>query len=694
MINDGKYEKFAGKTEDWLSVNDLRKRGIINAEASEIRSALRQYQNDMPDYIKLKRSRNFSGLCLFNDSQIIERFCNLAGFNTTQSNKSSAWLSAKDLENTYICASAKVIGDYVYILQSDMPKYIQARIRNIDGQDHRDLCLFGNPLVIRAFCVKAGLLQPNDIGPQQDEWLPIGELCAHLQCKATEILSVATKYPNDIKFQNMLCVRNDPKVIEELRRKVGSELTQSHKKEGAESTRARKVEDWVSVSALIKQKLVHGTMQKITDAIKEYQRTNPEDVQEKMRGKGVSYCLRNDSVVINQFNKFYKESKQNVKAEWLGVSLLLGQKFVSGGYRKIESALKNWQENNPDDVLTKMRGEGTTYCLRNDSVVIDRFKESLKQKEWVSATVLVRQKLVSGTLQKIVGALEKYRLTNPDDVREKMFKGQTILCLRNTPDVIKRFKESLGVKRAESSVDLSGQWLSAKDLEYQYVDAGYTAIYDKLCALQSCMPDLIQRRDTNQGQKLCLKSTAIQTFCQHAKFNQITAKTSLWLSATDLITEKYVPWRYKEVKNILRLNKPYKREYVQTKINSKGQMVICLLNDANAITWFRKKLGLSPMSFSDEASRWILIDQLPEKYIAATKEKIKQMLEEVSDIMRDDIWFVPHKDKQKEELYLRVDALADFCQKTGLKTVADIEKSTAAVVAQINLAHVNSRQKS
>lgn len=623
-----------------------------------------------------------------------------------QNEEHSKWLCPSELENTHICAGANVIRDLLYQFQSDMPKYIQAR--NIGGR--RDLCLLGNPLVIRSFCTIANLSQPN-------EWLTIGELCEkYLHCDPQSVLKIVqeqqTIMPNDIKPQMVLCVRDDARVVDEIRKKIGLapiapatmpavSTPQVAAPIPQNTVHEKTAANWISVSGMMKNKVVHGVAQKISAALKEYQKISPDDILEKtFRGSVILY-LRNEPSVIQRFNEMLdskkptksKETKIN-KDDWLSISLLLKQKIITGTYSKAAKALKDWGVGCPNDVLKKMRGCDFSYYLRNDSDVIQRFSKAFnpKEKDWISCSAMVRQKLVSGSIQKIGNALKEYQKTNPDDVQEMMVKGTTGLHLRNKPAVIQRFVNFLNPKQPEKSTDdVSNQWLSASDLEYRYIDAGFTSITDKLYQLQPTMSDVIQSQDTPRGQKLCLKGAAIQTFCAKSGFCAITPKTSDWLSVTDLIKQNYVPGPYKMVKDALSLNKAYKRDYVQMKIGARGKLSLCLLNNADAITWFRKKMGVSPMSFPDEASKWILREDLPEKYIVAPQDKINHMLYQFSDVLRNEIWIATRRGHSV--VYLRRDAIETFCKLAGFKTTKEVEVLTTQAAALRDFARIQSKQK-
>lgn len=555
-----------------------------------------------------------------------------------QNEEHSKWLCPSELENTYICAGANVIRDLLYQFQSDMPKYIQAR--NIGGR--RDLCLLGNPLVIRGFCTIANLSQPN-------EWLTIGELCEkYLHCDPQSVLKIVqeqqTMMPNDIKPQMVLCVRDDARVVDEIRKKIGLapiapattpvvSTPQVAAPIPQNTVHEKTAANWISVSGMMKKKVVHGVAQKISAALKEYQKINPDDILEKTFKGSVILYLRNEPSVIQRFNEMLdskkptksKETKIN-KDDWLSISVLLKQKIITGTYSKAAKALKDLGVGFPNDVLKKVRGCDFSYYLRNDS------------------------------------------------------------------DVIQRFVNFLNPKQPEKSTDdVSNQWLSANDLEYRYIDAGFTSITDKLYQLQPTMSDVIQSQDTPRGQKLCLKGAAIQTFCAKSGFCAITQKTSDWLSVTDLIKQNYVPGPYKIVKGALSLNKAYKRDYVQMKIGARGKLSLCLLNNADAITWLRKKMGVSPMSFPDEASKWILREDLPEKYIVAPQDKINHMLYQCSDVLRNEIWIATRRGHSV--VYLHRDAIETFCKLAGFKTTKEVEVLTTQAATMRDFARIQSKQK-
>lgn len=650
-MRSDRYEIFEQKTEDWLSAADLRKSGRIIATVDEIRSALYRHQKDMPEYIKIKGRKTRTVICLFNDGQIVDQFRKLAGFSTQEEKYVSKWLSAQELENTHVCASADVIKNLLYQFQPEMPKYIQVKVKRVDNYDRRVLCLFGNPLVIRSFCIMAKLQQPTDPKQRMNEWLTVGELCKKINCSPVDLLSVVqniqSNMPEDINLQMIFAIRNDDTVIDAFREKIDLMSAQTTipiapvpvttSTVSAANEKVFNANDWISVSGLIKNKLVHGTYAKISSTLKEWQEINPDDVFKKMfKGSEILY-LRNNPSVIEHFNKKLntKERKRRTKPiledGWLSIAMLFKKKMVVGTYKKVENALKNWRKNNPDEVMEKTRGDGFSYYLRNDSDVIKRFSEALKTKK--------------------VKPAEK----KPTD-------------------------------------NLPTQWLSANDLEYRYIDAGYTSIVEKLYTLQPVMPDIIQRKSKPQGEKLCLRYVAIQDFCKKAGLAEITTKTSNWLSVSDLIKQKYVPGAHKTIKGVLLLNKSYKPDYVQTKMNAQGKLSLCLLNDADAITWFRKKLLLSPTLFPDEAPKWVLVDDLPEKYIMAPLSKIKLKLEEFADLLRSDVWLT--KLKGHRLIYLHRDSIEKFCQAAGFKTVTEIAATMVDVSSAINSTIANTKQKS
>ena len=647
-MRSDRYEIFEQKTEDWLSAADLRKSGRIIATVDEIRSALYRHQKDMPEYIKIKGRKTRTVICLFNDGQIVDQFRKLAGFSTQEEKYVSKWLSAQELENTHVCASADVIKNLLYQFQPEMPKYIQVKVKRVNNYDRRVLCLFGNPLVIRSFCIMAKLQQPTAPKPHANEWLTIGELCKKIGCKPADLLNVLqsfqTNMPEDINPQMIFAIRNDANVLGALRNKLDLALSppavttvsvpSTTTNAPAANEKLFNADDWISLSGLIRKKISHGTAEKISSGLKKWQETHPDDIFEKMfKGNPILY-LRNEPSVIQQFNEMLdsKERKPRTRSSseivWLSVAELFKRKIVRGRYQKVENALKKWRDTNPDNVLLKTHNGKFSYYLRNDNDVIKRFSEILETKK-------------------------------PKPAEKK------------------------------TTENLSEQWLSANDLECRYIDAGFTYISEKLYLLQHTMPDLIQ----SQGYKLCLKGSAIQEFCKKAGFPMITPKTSGWLSATDLVKQNYVPGsNNKVVRNTLLLNKSYKPDYVQTKMTSTGILALCLLDAPDAITWLRKKLMLSPTLFPDEAPKWVLVDDLPEKYIIAPLDKIRLKLEEFSDLVRNDIWHA--KDKGHRVTYLYRDSIEKFCQIARFKMATEVATTMSNMSSLVDLARVQSKQKS
>ena len=145
------------------------------------------------------------------------------------------------------------------------------------------------------------------------------------------------------------------------------------------------------------------------------------------------------------------------------------------------------------------------------------------------------------------------------------------------------------------------------------------------------------------------------------------------------------------VKDALSLNKAYKREYVQMKIGARGKLSLCLLNNADAITWLRKKMGVSPMSFPDEASKWILREDLPEKYIVAPQDKINHMLYQCSDVLRNEIWIATRRGHSV--VYLHRDAIETFCKLAGFKTTKEVATLTTQAATMRDFARIQSKQK-
>lgn len=644
-MRSDRYENFEQKTEDWLSAADLKKSGRIVATVDEIRSALYRHQKDMPEYIKIKGRKTRTVICLFNDGQIIDQFRKLAGFSTPEEKHVSEWLSAQELENTHICASADVIKNLLYQFRPEMPKYIQVKVKRVDDHDRRVLCLFGNPLVIRSFCIMAKLQQPTDLKPRENEWLTVGELCKKFNCSPVNLLSVVqnilSNMLEEINPQMIFAIRNDDTVIDAFREKIDLMSAQTTipiapvpvttSTVSAANEKVFNAKDWISVSGLIKNKLAHGTAAKISSTLKEWQETNPDDVLQKIfRGSEILY-LRNDPSVIEHFNKKLntKERKRRTKPiledGWLSIAVLFKKKMVVGTYKKVENALKNWRKNNPDEVMEKTRGDGFSYYLRNDSDVIKRFSEALKTKK--------------------VKPAEK----KPTEI-------------------------------------LPQQWLSANGLEYEYIDAGYTAISEKLLVLQYKMPDSIKHQETSRGRRLCLKRTAIESFCRLARLQAITTKTESWLSITELQDKKYSSDTHEKIRGILNLNKNYKPEYVQMKRQSGGKKELCLLNDPDAIAWFRRKSGLAPIN----KTVWINVQDLAGNYIMSDTETIVERIKEIECDMPKDVWIVDNGDHC--EIYLHRDAIPTFCKYARLKSKDDMATAINTAISAVKGATAKSNQ--
>ena len=680
------------KTKTWLHAVDLKHGGYIDADIPEIRKALKIHQTDLPNYITMQRIGKKTGIYLLNTPKAIDAFRAISGYTVVAAKKTNRWLTPKELAGTYISASFGTIRRHLGEFQNDMPKEIQ--IKHSGGQNHRLLCLRNTPDAIKTFCAKANLQLVGELEDRTAEWLTAARLSKnYIQGDPRKILAALKKYQYTMpagtialkrcKTGKALCLLNNDDVIKEFCKQSG--LIQAGILDG---------KSWLSARSLHAKKLIAGSYKEINKALKEWRKIKPEYVIERQYGKDIAVYLKNDSDVIAQFSAFYA-SPDRKTVKWLTAFALLHNGIVSGTHKKIEMALKEWQKTHPDDVLEKPFGnKRVMLSLRNDTAVIRAFCDEQKRKkeEWLPISALQKGKLVSGDSKIIESVLAEWEESRPSDISRKKHATGMILCLRNDPDVIKQFAEVVKNRKSRRGPKQALQWLSANELEYKLIDAGFSAIYQNLCLYQAKMRDVIQHKQTPNGQKLCLKRDAIEDFCKLCGLKAITLKTANWLSVKELLDGKYISGVYKNIKTTLMVNQRYKPEYVQMKTQCTGKQILCLLNDPDAILWLRRKLELSPLVFPEYAGEWVSVNNLSRFHILATPEQITARIQEIEYNIRNDVWYA--RDGKRRVLYLHRDSIEKFCQMAGFKMATDVSMAVAKVSSLVNAVSANAKQRS
>ena len=205
------------KTSEWLTASDLNGKYIVG-DYRKIRNTLKQYADKMPNDIQVKRSGPRTALCMRRGA--IDEFCKLSGLNhadATIGEKTSEWLTARELAGKYI------VGDYRKILRAieqytdKMPNDIQVK----QSGPRTALCLRRG--AIDEFCKLSGLnraderIDKSTISEKTSEWLTVRELAGkYIVVAPTKMLRAIEQYtdkmPNDIQVkrsgtQTALCLR-------------------------------------------------------------------------------------------------------------------------------------------------------------------------------------------------------------------------------------------------------------------------------------------------------------------------------------------------------------------------------------------------------------------------------------------------------------------------------------------------------
>lgn len=685
--------------KEWLTAQQLAGTHI-QAEAKVIRDWMSKLQPDMPKYIKtMPWLRHGTAVYMLNNFLVMQWFCFKAKLTmvgeeprpaetekttteTTQTpeapaieEKTDEWLSAGELAAYIRCSPKK--------LSSALKKY--QSIMSDDIKPQMILCLRKDDRVIEEFRKKMGLAPTKTF--KSKDWISVTKMQQQkLVSGSRNQLEAALKEwraenPTEVcerthKKRTVLLLRNDRGVIERFCKKMEPAKVDTINPE-----------EWISVVNIQQQKIMSGTSRQIETALKAWQTENPTEVCERTHKKKTVLYLRNDSEIIERFRRANETPKQN-RDDWLSVATLMQQGVVTGTYKKIVAALEDWQKTHPDDVFKKQRGDKYTFYLRNDSEVTKQFSEALNQVGWLSAKYMANNKVVSGRQKQINAALEEWQKNHPNDIYKKSRKNGFVLYLRNDAEVIKRFSVAVSAANVarSSSVKETGEWLSANDLEYEYIDAGYTAISEKLLILQYKMPDSIKRQETSRGQRLCLKRSAMESFCRLARLQVITMKTESWLSITELQDKKYSSDTHEKIRGILNLNKNYKPEYIQVKRQSGGKKELCLLNDPDAIAWFRRKSGLAPIN----KTVWINVQDLAGNYIMSDTKTIVERIKEIECDMPKDVWIVGNGDHC--EIYLHRDAIPTFCKYARLKSKDDMATAINTAISAVKGAAAKSNQ--
>ena len=158
------------KTFEWLSACDLRKDETFPlADTRTINKKLANFQNEMPEYIQVRKPARggSSALCLHRNG--LRLFLEKSGIEFCPP-KTDEWQSALDLQldKSFPMSSSMTINEFLQEFQAEMPEYIQRR-KSSKGQSalclHRD----GRELFLKKRAEKTCPLQT-------DEWLSASDL--------------------------------------------------------------------------------------------------------------------------------------------------------------------------------------------------------------------------------------------------------------------------------------------------------------------------------------------------------------------------------------------------------------------------------------------------------------------------------------------------------------------------------------
>ncbi|MBQ6110026.1 MAG: hypothetical protein IJL05_01465 [Alphaproteobacteria bacterium] len=200
------------RTEDWITPTQLCTL-VHGITPPQMNCLLKEYQNQMPEWIKTKISYQLSCLCLHRDH--VAEFCHIAKLKMCESmTKTPNWLVPyecrlylKDFdENTQMDSLV-----FMFEIQSKThPDWLQYKITKSGKQV---LCL--NKKYLPQFCAATGFVCDN---AKTEQWLNAKELCCILNMSPATILNILQKhkdvYPDIIKTRykysfSYLCLRAD-----------------------------------------------------------------------------------------------------------------------------------------------------------------------------------------------------------------------------------------------------------------------------------------------------------------------------------------------------------------------------------------------------------------------------------------------------------------------------------------------------
>ncbi|MBO4625842.1 MAG: hypothetical protein J5679_01015 [Alphaproteobacteria bacterium] len=296
-------EQCPPKTEEWQSAQNLRDDKLFPmGDTIRINKKLRQFQNEMPEYIQMRKPRTcLPCLCLHRDGRAL--FVEKAGLRYYPP-KTNEWQSARDLDNdkTFPLADMKTINKKLQEIQSKMPEYIQIRK---PGSGSVCLCLHrdGRDLFLK----KVGY---RYYPPKTADWQSASDLCADKTFPMSNKINITQKLE--------LLQKAMPKYIQ-IRKPVKGPLCLCLHRDGRElfleksnenGYPSKKTSEWLSAVDLQQDKnFPMGNTTIINKKFEKFQKEMPEYIQIRKPAKGRScLCLHRDG--RQEFIRRVKKDKQ------------------------------------------------------------------------------------------------------------------------------------------------------------------------------------------------------------------------------------------------------------------------------------------------------------------------------------------------------------------------------------------------
>lgn len=201
--------KFPKKTSEWLTPKELTQ--YLARTQPGIIEKLVALAKKMPGKIEKVQSGPRTPLCLHRDA--LDEFARLSELEKRAPQKTSEWLTAKELEEYFVGGNSKILRELEKLAAA---KTMPGKIEERQSGPHTILCLHRDAL--DEFADLSGLNIKRELPKKTDEWLNARELTQYFAHKreliSEKLVALAKKMPGKIEKvqsgpQTPLCLHRD-----------------------------------------------------------------------------------------------------------------------------------------------------------------------------------------------------------------------------------------------------------------------------------------------------------------------------------------------------------------------------------------------------------------------------------------------------------------------------------------------------